>query len=463
MVITVRTWTGQEVRALRGARRMSVRGFAGYLGVNERVVSNWEARGRSITPRPVNQQALDTCLNEASDDERSRFASLIQDEFVARSPSGEGTAIPACPLPAAPAPDALVLMPAEPTVTVSRPDRVTVLVATEHEVLSVAAARARAFVVEMSTSNVSGESMDQLHDDVAALAAAYQRQPPSSIIGDLVSTQETIFSLLEGRQQVTNTRRLLLLAGITSGLLAKISQDLADPHTALAQSRTAYLCADNADHNGMRAWTRGLQSLITYWAGRYHDSVQYAQHGSQFAARGTSGVWLSMCEARAWAALGNDAETMAAIRRAEANRETTEPDELDELGGLCTFSVIRQTYYAADALAWLPSLAPTAEDYAQRAVTAHMDPTVLHWAYGAAAGSATDLAIARLRRGEVDGAAEALEPVLALPPGQRINGIVTSVNHVYAALTAVPAAAAVHALQERIEDFTTTPLRALGA
>jgi len=73
MVITVRSWTGQEARVLRAARRMSIRGFAEYLGVNERVVSNWEARGTTITPRPVNQQALDTCLSEASHEERSRF------------------------------------------------------------------------------------------------------------------------------------------------------------------------------------------------------------------------------------------------------------------------------------------------------------------------------------------------------------------------------------------------------
>jgi cytochrome c553 len=344
-----------------------------------------------------------------------------------------------------------------------RPEVVELLPGDDRLVLVAAAGRAHAFVFELSKSNVSGESMDQLHDDVAALAASYQRQAPSSIIADLVTTQERIFSLLEGRQQVTNTRRLLLLAGVTSGLLAKISHDLADPHTALTQSRTAYLCADNADHNGMRAWIRGLQSLITYWAGRYHDAVRYAQHGAQFATRGTSGVWLPMCEARAWAALGNEVETMAAIRRAETNRESTQPDEIDELGGLCTFSPTRQTYYAADALAWLPSLAPSAEDYAQQAVAAYQDNSTTDWAFGDAAGAATDLAIARIQRHEIDGAASALEPVLALPPRQRINGIVTSINHVYTTLINTPTSPTVRDLQERIEDFTATPLRALGA
>jgi DNA-binding transcriptional regulator YiaG len=50
-------WTGREVRALREARRMSVREFAAHLGVSDRMVSKWEAGGPGLRPRPVNQGA----------------------------------------------------------------------------------------------------------------------------------------------------------------------------------------------------------------------------------------------------------------------------------------------------------------------------------------------------------------------------------------------------------------------
>jgi transcriptional regulator with XRE-family HTH domain len=69
----VPTWTGREVRALRAARRMSVREFAAHLGVSDRMVSKWEAGGTSIRPRPVNQAALDTSLARADATARSRF------------------------------------------------------------------------------------------------------------------------------------------------------------------------------------------------------------------------------------------------------------------------------------------------------------------------------------------------------------------------------------------------------
>ena len=55
---------------------------------------------------------------------------------------------------------------------------------------------------------------------------------------------------------------------------------------------------------------------------------------------------------------------------------------------------------------------------------------------------------------------EAIEPVLALPPEQRINGIVKTVNHVHSVLSEVPAPAST-ALQQRIETFTRSPLQAL--
>jgi transcriptional regulator with XRE-family HTH domain len=67
-------WTGLEVRLLRQAMRMTVRDFAAYLGVSDRMVSKWEAGGTGLVPRPVNQAALDTCLDRASGDVRARFS-----------------------------------------------------------------------------------------------------------------------------------------------------------------------------------------------------------------------------------------------------------------------------------------------------------------------------------------------------------------------------------------------------
>lgn len=73
-MITVRRWSGREVRALREAKRMSVRAFAEHLGISDRMISKWEAAGEQIIPRPVNQAALDTSLARSDAEVHARFA-----------------------------------------------------------------------------------------------------------------------------------------------------------------------------------------------------------------------------------------------------------------------------------------------------------------------------------------------------------------------------------------------------
>lgn len=74
---TVRRWTGQEARALRQAKRMSIRRFAAHLGVSDRTVSNWEAGGEAIEPVPDSQALLDTVLEQADAAVRQRFRELL--------------------------------------------------------------------------------------------------------------------------------------------------------------------------------------------------------------------------------------------------------------------------------------------------------------------------------------------------------------------------------------------------
>lgn len=207
----------------------------------------------------------------------------------------------------------------------------------------------------------------------------------------------------------------------------------------------------------------GLQSLICYWARRPHDSIRYAQRGAAYAQRAgnTALVWLPVSEACAWAALGNGEQARDGIERAEQAWGQVRANELDELGGVATFTRPRQLHFAAGALTLLRDESSVAENYASQAVEAYSDPTDPDWSFASAAGSRAVLAIARIRRGEIDGAADALTPVLDLPAEQRINGIVQSVNQVHQAVNHMPTSATARDLQERIESYALIPVRAL--
>lgn len=264
----------------------------------------------------------------------------------------------------------------------------------------------------------------------------------TTFLGDLVDTQERAFELLEGRQRPEQTGDLYLIAGITCGLMADASYSLGASHDAMTQTRTGYACADNAGHDGLRAWIRSLQASFTYWSGHLEDSLRYTQLGIEVTtnqARGSAGVRMASCEARTLAALNRWEEAHTALARAADLRDRVQPDELDGLGGICTFSRPRQLYFAAETLCWggQPE-APRAERLALEALDAYAAAPAQEHLFGDEARTRSALAIARVSRSEVDGAAEALAPVLELPPAQRTHGIVTAVEQVRSALSTLP-------------------------
>lgn len=96
-MLTVRQWTGREARALRLARRRTVRAFAEELGVGVRTVSKWEQYGADTQPRPDTQAILDTALARATTEERERFHSLLTGDG-AQYPGARSTSIAPPPL-----------------------------------------------------------------------------------------------------------------------------------------------------------------------------------------------------------------------------------------------------------------------------------------------------------------------------------------------------------------------------
>jgi hypothetical protein len=332
----------------------------------------------------------------------------------------------------------------------------------EGQVIAMSADRARDFLTHFEVSNVGAETLDQLIDDIRRLVTASQHQPLPTLLSDLVDTQDRAFELLERRQRPAQTRDLCVITGIACGLMAKASHDLGASHDAMTHARTGYACADNAAHDGLRAWIRGLQSGITYWSGQLEASVRYAQLGAEAAARirGTAGIRLASSEARSLAALHRLEDAHTALARAAEARDRMQPDELDSLGGLFTFSQPRQLYFAADALAWGGETeANHTEQLALEALDAYANAPAQDRAFGDESGTRSALAVARVLLRQIDGAAEALAPVLELPPPKRIHGIVTSVEHVRTALRAVedPGRDAVE-LAGAIEGFTSERL-----
>jgi len=76
-MVTVQCWTGAETKALRQAMRLSIRAFAAHLGIDARTVNKWEARRGTITLRPDTQALMDTALERAPEEVKTRFTQTV--------------------------------------------------------------------------------------------------------------------------------------------------------------------------------------------------------------------------------------------------------------------------------------------------------------------------------------------------------------------------------------------------
>lgn len=329
--------------------------------------------------------------------------------------------------------------------------------------LRAAASRARDFGLVVGSMSMSPELPDQLYADLQRLGSVYPRVALSDILSDIVSTQEAIYQLLESQRSPNQARQLYFLAAVAGGMLAKASHDLAEPHAALTHARAAFLCAEHADHHGLMSWTRSLQALIAYWAGRPAESARYAAHARELATSGVGGasLWAYLSEARALAASGNREAARELIVQADHKRGSVVSDELDEIGGLFSFGPIRQLYYAGEALSWNAKDAVEAAGYSARAAEGYGDQGSPEWAFGDQAGAHANLAISRLNLGEAAGAREAISPLLRLPHSRRMNGIVLSAQRVGRVLAQSPGGRDHAELRDEIESFCRLPSSAL--
>jgi hypothetical protein len=181
------------------------------------------------------------------------------------------------------------------------------------------------------------------------------------------------------------------------------------------QGRTAWLCAELAGHNDLRAWVLSTRSKVAFWDGRHKDAITFARRGIAYRTTGSVGVLLACQEADAWSELGAREEALAALDRAEDARAAMIGG--DDIGGIFACQPARQANYAAAVQLRIGHPADALRS-ANNAHTLLSDQPVR--AYGTEAQIHISQAAAHLLTGEAEGALEALAPVLALPPDHRL-------------------------------------------
>jgi hypothetical protein len=284
------------------------------------------------------------------------------------------------------------------------------------------------FVELISPSNVSAEVLERFHFSLARIATDYVHAPLFPLFTELISVRDELFALLQGRQRPQQTRELFMLTGTACLLLAHASQNLGESTPAMAQIRTARMCAEQADHTGLRAWAAGTAALITEWSPQNRMALKLTAHAARLAPPGEARIRIAAIEARTAARIGDRRLSLAALRRMEqAREETPVHDEVEQFGGLLTFPTAKQDYYIGGTLTLLGDY-EEAHHHATAAITAYRSGPREERSYGDETLAQMDLITIGILRGDFDAAATALGHVLDLPPQMRIRQLGNAVN-----------------------------------
>lgn len=299
------------------------------------------------------------------------------------------------------------------------------------DVVQAAANESARFAAKAESSNVGPHTLEQLEADIRRIVRSYPNRPVGPLFREVRALRDSAFDLLEGRQPPRYTSDLYVGAGVLCGVLANASFDLGRYDAAETQARTAFLLGELAGHNGLRSWVRGLQAVIAYWDGRPGDAVRLAESGTAFTPEsGTAQIRLESIKARAYGQMNRDSDALAALQAADRLRDELRGDD-DLPGGMMAFPVEKQLFYASSTHLWLAGAQhlSDAEARADQAVAMFESAPPEQQRLGEMSLARMDLAMARLGRGDIEGAATQVHTVLAVNVRRRTESVDRRIGH----------------------------------
>lgn len=372
----VASWTGRHADALRQALRMTNEAFAAHLGVAVRTVANWRARP-DIVPAPVMQETLDAALARASEPARAQFRLLLATQGGKPIPRVDGLA---------------------PAVAQS---------AGEEDLASLTA--------WIAATNTSNDAIHHIASSAARLADLHTQIPPREVLGDVLRLHQQARTLLRtGKQRLSQARELIKVDGELLAHASVLFSDLHQDKTAGQYGDAALLFLQEAEADPAVAWY--VLAKIARWERRYAEAADLAARGAESRGATATTLQLACYEANAAALHGDIARARRALARADKIAESL-PASAARSRSVWSFPVERRAIFnlsvalrAGDLRAALDAAADADAGWA--AGDPHIPGTWAQIRAGAA--------IARLTQGSLDGAAEEVTPVLALPSEFRI-------------------------------------------
>ncbi|MGX1541136.1 DNA-binding protein [Streptomyces adustus] len=311
-----------------------------------------------------------------------------------------------------------------------------------------------------ASASVSDNTIDELRDQVTALARGYHLKPPAHAYEAADRLRLTTERQRDRTHVPVQQQELMILNGQIAALLAVAAFDLGYFPSASSFARTASVFGETTRFTPLQAYADGTLAYIAYHTGNPTEALAKATRALSYSGLGdTAQRRLQAIKARAHAHLGDVTGARQAVRLSSQDTGERRDDLHDVVGGEFAFTLERLAM-STSTTALLIGDAPQAEADARRALELLGQRPQDQQSTHVRASAAADLAHARLLADDIDGAAEAMTPVWAVPADQRKTGIVVRTARIgrHLAKPAYHGAHAPKALREQIEDFNRVSL-----
>lgn len=253
-------------------------------------------------------------------------------------------------------------------------------------------------------ANVGPGTVELLDEEVHRVARESVSAPLEPLVHRAAEVSRRAFGLLQRHQRLRQRRDLYVVGAKAGAFLACALGDLGQQAAAAAYARTGLILAEESGYPATVALALSAASKVAFWDGR-------ARRGFEYCPANSTRVLLACQEADA----SEVPEAREAITRAgDAEQEI---GQADDLPGLFSCGRARRAGYAMTLGLREGNLAGVLAAAREADAAGAAGEQVSYGTWGQVQLNA---ALAYLGRGEIDGAAARLDPVLALPPPMRL-------------------------------------------
>lgn len=319
-----------------------------------------------------------------------------------------------------------------------------------------AASESTTFGLRHEVSEIQASSMEQIEEEVRRLSDDFVAGDPFDTFVRSRQLRDDIFGLLEKRVLPRQEQALYAYAARTCGYLAAASSDFYGQYGAGAdQCRAARRFADVAELPELRAWTLSLHSGIAFWQGNWDQAATLAERASDLAVTRSGMLRATAMHARALARLGNVERLHLVITTSASGTTDTRSDDEN---GMILFSDMNHLRCVGTANLWAGN-SRQAQEQLTRALRMYLSDAPENFAVIATIRA--DIALSFLDERDVDGASDALSPLLEMEANRRLEGVLRRMRSMNSILQSKDylGSSAANELSRQIGDFLASAHR----